>query len=123
MKRLILVFGAIGLLGCFLPMCYDHDGPGSWSWWQMRHEAPATVYAVIGAFAVATLIGLGGRRVTRALAALAALAFGVVAYVLWPPIPLYALAGWYLMVLGAFGGCGSALAAVLARVPDVSEPV
>jgi hypothetical protein len=123
MPRLILIFGAMGLLGCFLPMHYDYEGPGWWSWWQMRHDWPAPVYAVIGAFAVATLIGLRGRRITRSRAAVAALAFGVVAYVMWPPIPMYALAGWYLMVLGAFGGCATALATVLASPPDPGEPV
>lgn len=121
MRRLILVFGAMGLVGCFLPMHYDHDGPGSWTWWQMRHDLPIPVYAVIAAFALATWIGLG--RITRSRAALAAAAFGVVAYVLWPPIPVFVLVGWYLMVLGAFGGGIAALASVLASPPEAGEPL
>jgi hypothetical protein len=123
MKRLILIFGAMGLVGCFLPMHYDYEGPDAWSWWQMRHDAPGTVYAVIAAYAVAILIGLQGRRISRSLAAAAAVAFGAVAYVLWPPIPMYVLVGWYLMVLGAFGGCASSLAAAFARTPEPAEPL
>lgn len=123
MKRLILVFGAMGLVGCFLPMYYDHDGPGAWSWWQMRHVAPGLVHGVIAAYAAATLIGLAGRRIARGFTAVAALAFAAVIYALWPPIPLFALVGWYLMVIGAFGGCVVSLATTLARTPDTAEPV
>jgi len=123
MQRLILVFGVMGLVGCFVPMIYDYDGPDSWSWWQLRHEFPGLVYAVIAAYVVATWIGLKGRHMTRRHALVAALAFGVVAYVFWPPIPIFVLAGWYLMVMSAFGGCVTSLVTALASVPDVSEPV
>jgi peptidoglycan/LPS O-acetylase OafA/YrhL len=123
MRRAILVFAATGLVGCFLPMYYNYEGPEVWSLWQLRHDAPALVYGVIAAYAVATLIGFAGRRITRGLAAIATLAFGVVAYALWPPIPMYVLVGWYLMVLGAYGGCIVSLAATLGRTPEAGEPV
>jgi hypothetical protein len=123
MKRAILIFGAMGLIGCFLPMYYDYDGPDACSWWQMRHEAPALVYSVIAAYAVATLVGLRGRRITRSLAAVATLAFAGIIYALWPPIPIFVLVGWYLMVIGAFGGCLVSLATAFGRTPDLGEPV
>ncbi len=126
MKRLILAFGVMGLVGCFVPMFYDYDGPDTWSWWQLRHDFPVAVYVVIAAYAVATWIGLQGRHIGRAHAIVATLAFGVVAYVLWPPIPVFVLAGWYLMVLSAFGGSAISLAVVLAgndHDDDATEPV
>lgn len=123
MKRLILVFGVMGLVGCFVPMYYDYDGPDAWSWWQLRHDSPGLVYAVLAAYAVATWIGLKGRHMTRPHALAAACAFGLVAYVLWPPIPIFVLAGWYLMVLSAFGGCVTSIVAAIASEPEVSEPV
>ena len=123
MKRAILIFGAMGLVGCFLPMYYDYEGPDAWSWWQLRHEYPALVYAVIAAYAVTTLIGFVGQRITRGLAAIAMLASGAVVYVMWPPIPMYVLIGWYLMWIGAFGGMIAALATALGRTPETGEPV
>jgi hypothetical protein len=122
-KRLILVCGAMGLVGCFLPMHYNYEGPETWSLWQLRHDLPGTVYSVIAAFAVATLIGLKGRRISRSLAATAALAFGVVVYQFWPPVPIFVMVGWYLMVLGAFGGCASALVSAVAGTPETGESV
>ncbi|MBL9014592.1 MAG: hypothetical protein JNL83_10475 [Myxococcales bacterium] len=123
MKRLILVFGVMGLVGCFLPMYYDYDGPESWSLWQLRNELPLMVYGVIASFGVATIVGLAGARMTRAYAAVAALAFGVVAYLFWPPVPVYVLVGWYLMMIAAYVGCVISLLATLAGTPEVSEPV
>jgi hypothetical protein len=123
MKRAILVFGAMGLVGCFLPMYYDAEGPDAWSLWQLRHDAPLLVYGVIAAYAVTTLIGLAGQRITRGLAAIAMLASGAVVYVMWPPIPMYVLIGWYLMWVGAFGGMIASLATTLGRTPETGEPV
>ena len=123
MKRLILVFGVLGLVGCFLPMYYDYDGPDSWSLWELRNELPLMVYGVIASFGVATFIGLAGRRMTRGYALVAALAFAVVAYLFWPPVPIYVLIGWYLMMLGAYGGCAVSLLAAIGSGPDATEPV
>jgi len=126
MKRLISVCGAMGLIGCFLPMYYDYEGPEVWSLWQLRHDAPLTVYGVLASFAVALLIGLRARRITRSLAAVAALGFGGVAVALWPPIPMYVLVGWYLIMLGAYGGCIASLATLVGRTPgtpEAAEPI
>lgn len=123
MKRLILVFGVMGLVGCFLPMYYDYDGPETWSLWQLRNELPLMVYGVIASFGVATIIGLAGARMTRTYAAVAALAFGVVAYLFWPPVPVYVLVGWYLMMIAAYVGCVISLLATVTGTPEVSEPV
>ena len=124
MKRLIPVFGLVGLVGCFLPMYYDYDGPDTWSLWDLRNEMPAMVYGVIAAFALATVIGLAGQRMSRGHAAVAALAFGVIAYLWWPPIPVYVLIGWWLMMLGAYGGCAvSLLSVVIGGTPEPAEPV
>lgn len=111
----------MGLVGCFLPMHYDHDGPGAWSWWDMRHDMPVVVYAVLAAYALAALVALTSRRITRGRAVVSAAAFGVVAAVLWPPVPVFVLSGWYLMVLGAFGGCATSIAALFAGSPEPGE--
>ncbi|NVB81964.1 MAG: hypothetical protein HOV81_26520 [Kofleriaceae bacterium] len=52
MKRFMLAFGLLGLVGCFLPLL-----PGI-SFFDLRHfDAGWTVWAVIGAFALPAYVG------------------------------------------------------------------
>src|SRR3954470_5044635 len=51
MKRFVLAFGLIGLVGCFLPFI-----PGL-SFFDMRHFDAWPVYLVLAAYAIPTLIG------------------------------------------------------------------
>ncbi|HEY1554273.1 MAG TPA: hypothetical protein VGF94_05530 [Kofleriaceae bacterium] len=104
MKRLVLAFGVIGFVGCFLPMV------GELSWFDMRHfDEGWTVWLVIAAFATPALVGLSRTPFKTADAAGATAAF---AYIVWK----FHGHLWDLIVHSAIGGMLMGLAAVLGFV-------
>src|SRR5689334_8753820 len=75
MKRFLLAFGALGLVGCFLPLVLGL------SWFDMRHLDPGwTVWLVMAAFAVPAFIGATDGELDRADAIAATVSFGYLAY-------------------------------------------
>jgi hypothetical protein len=110
MKRLGLVFGILGLIGCFLPFWLGH------SFWDLHtSEGGWRVYLVLAAFAAPVLATQG----TRATALLGIAGFG---YVAWRVFGLDVVTfvrdgsiGARLMVAGAYGGLVTSLSALGAR--------
>lgn len=75
MKRFLLAFGALGLVGCFLPLVLGL------SWFEMRHmDTGWTVWLVMAAFAVPTFIGASKGELDRSDAIAATAAFGYLGY-------------------------------------------
>lgn len=100
MKRLVLVFGLIGFIGCFLPML------GELSWFDLRHfDEGWTVWLVIAAFALPTVLGFS-KSMRLADAAGATTGFG---YVLWK----FHGDLWNLIFHTAIGGMMMGIAAVV----------
>lgn len=113
MKKLLLVFGAIGLLGCFLPMALGL------SWFDMRHfDAGWTVWLVMAAFAVPTFIGATDEPYDRADIIASAAAFGYLAYKFnyhTFSMLVHASIGGILMAIGMIGGTCCAALALMGR--------
>jgi hypothetical protein len=75
MKRFLLGFGLLGLVGCFLPCVLGL------SWFEMRHlDTGWTVWLVMAAFAIPTFIGSTDGELDRADAIAATASFGYLAY-------------------------------------------
>ncbi|HUS31570.1 MAG TPA: hypothetical protein VMZ53_23855 [Kofleriaceae bacterium] len=75
MKRLIFVFGLLGLIGCFLPVA------GHLSLFDLRHFSEGWhVWLVIGAFALPTYVGLSKTEGDTAAAVVGTFSFGYLAY-------------------------------------------
>jgi hypothetical protein len=101
------VCGAVGLIGCFVPLYSPGDGPPV-SWWELRDGLAFTVYSVIAAYALATLVGLAGNRMGRREAAIAAGAFAFIVYRFVTLLRLASIpfphAGAFMMLFGVIGG-------------------
>jgi hypothetical protein len=116
MKRLVLLFGLVGFIGCFLPLW------GDLSWFDLRHLEPGwTVYLVIAAFAAPAIVGMSKEPMRRNDALGSAGAFGYILYVvhsdLWRMIVASRIGG-RMMAVSAVLGCAAALiAAATARKP------
>lgn len=110
MKRMILAFGALGLVGCFLPLV------SGVSWWDLRHVDGWTVYLVLAAFAAPLLIGLGGSDRTLAGALGAAASFGFLGYKFgWSGVTdlvLHGAIGGILMGIAIIGGLVASILAL-----------
>src|ERR1041384_3218016 len=110
MKRLVLVFGVLGLVGCFLPFV-----PGA-SWFDLRHIDPGwTVWLVMAAYAGSAVVGFERRERSLVGAAIATACFGFIVYKFGFDIfklVVHAAIGGKMMAVAALGGLGSSLAAL-----------
>ena len=116
MKRLVLLFGLVGFIGCFLPLW------GDVSWFDLRATLGWTVYLVIAAFAAPAIVGMSKEPMRRNDALGSAGAFGYILFVvhsdLWKMI-FDSRIGGRLMGVSAVLGCAAALIAVAtARKPS-----
>jgi hypothetical protein len=107
MKRLGLVFGILGIVGCFLPFVLGI------SFWDLRAaDGGWRVYLVLAAFAAPVLAS----QATRSGALLGVAGFGYVAWRVFGSDVLTILRhgsiGAILMVVGAFGGLLSSISAL-----------
>jgi hypothetical protein len=110
MKRLGIVFGILGILGCFLPFVLGI------SFWDLRGaDGGWRVYLVLAAFAAPVLAQQG----TRAGALLGLAGFGYVSWRVFGTdvftIVKHGSIGAILMVIGAFGGLLASASALLSR--------
>jgi hypothetical protein len=110
MKRLGLVFGILGLIGCFLPFWL-----GASFWDFHAAEGGRHVYLVLAAFAAPVLATQG----TRSTALLGIAGFGYVAWRVFGAdvvtVVEHGSIGAILMVAGAYGGLLSSLSALVSR--------
>jgi hypothetical protein len=110
MKRLGLVFGILGLIGCFLPFWL-----GASFWDFHTTEGGWRVYLVLAAFAAPVLSTQG----TRSTALLGVAGFGYVAWRVFGTDVVtfveHGSIGAILMVAGAYGGLVSSLSALVSR--------
>jgi len=113
MKRLVLAFGALGLVGCFLPIF------GDVSWFDLRHEGGSTVWLLIAAFATPTVVGVTRNRLGFADALAAVLGFGYALYRFHGDLGtliFHTGIGGTLMAVAAMAGFGAAVLALLGTV-------
>jgi hypothetical protein len=112
MKRFLLGFGALGLVGCFLPIALGL------SWFEMRHfDAGWTVWLVMAAFAVPAFIGASDGELDRADAIAATASFGYLAYKFNTDtldLLVHASIGGIMMGVALIGGFCASLLALLA---------
>jgi hypothetical protein len=107
MKRLLLAFGVIGFVGCFLPMI------GDLSWFDLRHaDGGWTVWLVIAAYAVPALVGASKAPLKSADALGALGAFGFIVWKFHGDL-------WNLIFHTAIGGMMMGIAAVLGLVASL----
>jgi hypothetical protein len=114
MKRFLLGFGALGLVGCFLPLVLGL------SWFEMRHmDTGWTVWLVMAAFAVPTFIGSTKGELDRADAIAATVSFGYLAYKFNTDtldLLFHASIGGIMMGVALIGGlCASILSLAAAK--------
>jgi hypothetical protein len=110
MKRLALVFGILGLVGCFLPFVLGI------SFWDLRAaEGGWRVYLVLAAFTAPVLAS----QATKAGALLGLAGFGYVAWRVFGSDVLtfvrHGSIGALLMIAGAYGGLVSSVSALASR--------
>src|SRR6186713_2765259 len=107
MKRSILAFGLLGLVGCFLPLV------AGISWFGMRHfDQGWSVWLVTAAFAVATLVSASRSESDRVAGMVGIGAFGLVAYKLGTGVfdlVLHASIGGIMMGIAVIGGLATSL--------------
>ena len=112
MKRLILAFGALGLLGCFLPVALGL------SWFDMRHfDQGWTVWLVLAAFALPAYVGAARGESDRTAAIVGTACFGYLAYKFNTDVVdllFHASIGGILMGVALIGGLASSLLALAA---------
>jgi len=107
MKRSILVFGLLGLVGCFLPLV------AGVSWFDMRHfDEGWTVWLVVAAFAIPTLVAASRSETDRVAAIVGAACF---AYLLYKfrsgvvDLVIHGSLGGIMMGVAVLGGFASSL--------------
>jgi len=110
MKRLGLVFGILGLIGCFLPFVLGI------SFWDLRDaDGGWRVYLVLAAFAAPVL----AQQATKAGALLGLAGFGYVAWRVFGTdvvtIVTHGSIGAVLMAVAAFAGLLASLSAFFSR--------
>src|SRR5262245_38624718 len=107
MKRSILTFALIGLVGCFLPLI-----PGV-SWFDMRHfDAGWTVWLVLAAFAIPAFIAASVDESDRVTAIVATACFGYLIYKFRTGVVdlvVHGSLGGIMMGVAIVGGLASAL--------------
>lgn len=112
MKRFLLVFGLLGLVGCFLPLL-----PGI-SFFDLRHlDAGWTVWAVIGAFALPAYVGAIQGNADRAALFASVGCFGYLAYKFGTGVfdlVFHGSLGAIMMGIAIIGGLASSVLALLA---------
>lgn len=112
MKRLVLVFAALGLVGCFLPFV------GDLTWWDLRKlDEGWTVYLVIAAFLVPLVVSLEGRERSFAGAAVATGAFGFLIYKFGTSVidlVFHGAIGAILMGVATIGGFAASVSTITA---------
>lgn len=112
MKRLILAFGVLGLVGCFLPLV-----PGL-SWFDMRHlDQGWTVWLVVAAFALPAYVGATRSESDRTAAIVALSCFGYLGYKFGTGVfdlVFHASIGGIMMGVALVGGLASSLLALSA---------
>lgn len=112
MKRLILTFGILGLVGCFLPLV------AGVSWFDMRHfDQGWTVWLVVAAFALPTYLGAARNESDRTTAIAATACFGYLAYKFGTGVldlVFHASIGGIMMGVALVGGLASSLLALSA---------
>jgi len=110
-KRTILLFGLLGLVGCFLPLVVGV------SWFEMRHFDPGwSVWLVIAAFAVPTFVAAGADD-TRLAAIVGTGSFGYLAIKFGTglfDLLVHASLGGMMMGAAVVGGLASSLLAFAA---------
>ena len=113
MKRFICGFGALGLVGCFLPLMVGL------SWFDMRHfDQGWTVWAVLAAFAVPAAVGASRSEGERATALVGVTCFGYLGYKFGTGVldlVVHASLGGIMMGVAIIGGLASSLLALSAR--------
>ena len=110
MKRLGIVFGVLGILGCFLPFILGI------SFWDLRDaDGGWRVYLVLAAFAAPVLAS----QTTKAGALLGVAGFGYVAWRVFGTdvvtIVTHGSIGAILMAVAAFGGLLASTSAFFSR--------
>jgi hypothetical protein len=110
MKRLGLVFGILGIIGCFLPFVLGI------SFWDLRSaDGGWRVYLVLAAFAAPVLAQQG----TKAGALLGLAGFGYVSWRVFGTdvftVIKHGSIGAILMVVAAFGGLLASVSALASR--------
>jgi hypothetical protein len=112
MKRLVLLFGVLGLVGCFLPLV------AGLSWFDLRHfDQGWTVWLVVLAFAIPTYVGATSDESDRATAIAAAGSFGYLAYKFNTDVfdlVFHGSIGGIMMGLALIGGAATSLLALAA---------
>lgn len=110
MKRSIALFGLLGLVGCFLPLAYGL------SLFDLRHFSQGwSVYLMIGAFALPTIVGASRTETSGAAAAAGLVSFGYLAYKFGVDIfdlLLHTSIGGIMMGVAIIGGLASSLMAL-----------
>ena len=110
MKRIIFVFAALGLVGCFLPLV-----PGI-SLFELRRLAEDwSVWLVLAAFAVPAFIGASSDETERTAAIAGTLSFGYLAYKFGTGVfdlVFHASIGGIMMGVAVIGGLASSLLAL-----------
>jgi hypothetical protein len=112
MKRSILVFGLVGLLGCFLPLV------AGLSWFDIRHLDPGwTVWLVLAAYALPTVVGASRSEGELAAALVGTACFGYLALKFRTGIfdlVIHGSIGGALMGIAIVGGLACSLLALAA---------
>ncbi len=112
MKRIMLAFGLLGLIGCFLPIL-----PGL-SFFDLRHVDDGwTVWMVVGAFALPTYVGAIHGEADRSALFASVGCFGYLAYKFGTGVfdlVFHASLGGIMMGIAIIGGVASSVLALAA---------
>lgn len=110
MKRFILAFGALGLVGCFLPLI------AGLSWFDIRHlDAGWTVWLVLAAFALPAYVGASRSENEAAAALVGTASFGYLAFKFGTGVfdlVFHASIGGIMMGVAVIGGLAASLLAL-----------
>jgi hypothetical protein len=109
MKRVIFLFGLIGLVGCFLPLGFGM------SFFELRHFADWTVYLMLAAYALPTIVGASKSESDGAAAMVGLASFGYLAYKVRTDVfdlLFHSSIGGIFMAVGLIGGLAASLIAV-----------
>jgi hypothetical protein len=110
MKRVIALFGLVGLVGCFLPIF------GNFSMFDARHLDAVQTYLLMAGFAVPMIVGFSGNRLASGVSLISVVCFGYVLYKFGfdtLDIVVHAAIGGKLMVVGAVGGFIASIAGLV----------
>jgi hypothetical protein len=109
MKRSIFAFAVLGLVGCFLPLT------AGLSWFDIRHlDAGWTVWLVLAAFALPTLVSASRSETDRTAAIVGLVSFGYLTYKFRTGVldlVLHGSLGGIMMGIAVVGGLACSLLA------------